>query len=92
MICCEGVLQTYRVFNEANVCDGFIERVNFLVINTDDDNFVITCNCRIFEFRCILCGHVLCVLTMFDKSTLPSKYIVNRWRLKQKYILVKRLR
>ncbi|KAG6707642.1 hypothetical protein I3842_06G042300 [Carya illinoinensis] len=91
LVNCEGVVQTYRVSDEVKVCDGFIKRVNFSVTYTDEDDFAISCNCKLFEFRGILCRHALCVLTMFDKRTLPLKYIVNRWRkdLKRNYTLVK---
>ncbi|KAJ4955847.1 hypothetical protein NE237_012630 [Protea cynaroides] len=37
------------------------------------------CSCCMFEFMGLLCKHVLKVLQMVDRDTIPSKYILYRW-------------
>ncbi|KAJ4955106.1 hypothetical protein NE237_011889 [Protea cynaroides] len=37
------------------------------------------CSCCMFEFMGLLCKHVLKVLQMVDRDTIPSKYILFRW-------------
>ncbi|KAK1295567.1 Protein FAR1-RELATED SEQUENCE 4 [Acorus calamus] len=40
----------------------------------------VSCLCRSFEFRGILCRHALCVLRSEFITEIPKKYILNRWR------------
>ncbi|KAJ4955236.1 hypothetical protein NE237_012019 [Protea cynaroides] len=37
------------------------------------------CSCHMFEFMGLVCKHVLKVLQMVDRDTIPSKYILFRW-------------
>lgn len=58
--------------------------VNFKVCFIEEEGeseFDVKCNCRLFEFRGILCKHIVKVL-LFErfKFTLPAKYILRRWR------------
>lgn len=40
----------------------------------------VTCNCKLYEFRGILCRHAISVLIHKRVYDIPSKYIMNRWR------------
>ncbi|XP_031252418.1 protein FAR1-RELATED SEQUENCE 5-like [Pistacia vera] len=40
----------------------------------------VRCNCRLFEFRGILCRHAIVVLIRKQISNIPEKYILRRWR------------
>ncbi|XP_035547312.1 protein FAR-RED IMPAIRED RESPONSE 1-like [Juglans regia] len=74
-----------------------------LISNEDADTFEwlfqswlqypldVKCSCKLFEFRGILCRHALRVLTQMGQHTIPSKYILDRWRkdIKRKYTFVK---
>ncbi|XP_042491887.1 protein FAR1-RELATED SEQUENCE 5-like isoform X2 [Macadamia integrifolia] len=39
----------------------------------------VCCSCRMFEFMGLVCKHVLKVLQMVDRDSIPSKYILFRW-------------
>lgn len=58
--------------------------VNFKVCFIEGENeseFDVKCNCKLFEFRGILCKHIVKVLH-FERFifTVPTKYILRRWR------------
>ncbi|KAL8527316.1 hypothetical protein ACS0TY_005259 [Phlomoides rotata] len=40
----------------------------------------ISCNCRKFEFRGILCSHIMVVLAQKNIQTVNERYILRRWR------------
>ncbi|CAA2999022.1 FAR1-RELATED SEQUENCE 5-like [Olea europaea subsp. europaea] len=44
------------------------------------DSCEVECNCRLFEFRGIICKHAISVLVRNDVSLLPEKYVMRRWR------------
>jgi hypothetical protein len=44
------------------------------------EEFEVKCSCRHFEFRGIICRHVLFVLTHKKIKQVPSQYILDRWR------------
>ncbi|XP_044946306.1 protein FAR1-RELATED SEQUENCE 4-like [Hordeum vulgare subsp. vulgare] len=46
----------------------------------NEEEFEVKCSCRRFEFRGILCRHVLCVLTHMKIKEVPPQYIVDRWK------------
>ncbi|XP_018834995.2 protein FAR-RED IMPAIRED RESPONSE 1-like [Juglans regia] len=54
----------------------------------DQDHLDVKCSCK---FRGILCRHALRILALLGKSTVPSKYILDRWKkdIKRKYTFVK---
>ncbi|XP_042959355.1 protein FAR1-RELATED SEQUENCE 5-like [Carya illinoinensis] len=87
---CEGARYKWVVADEVQVSDNFLKRVNFTV-EVDEDPLDVKCNCKLFEFRGILCRHALRILTQLGKDTIPSKYILDRWKkdVKRKYIFVK---
>ncbi|XP_042983428.1 protein FAR1-RELATED SEQUENCE 5-like [Carya illinoinensis] len=87
---CEGRKYTYIVADEVQVSDELIKRANYIV-KLDEDLLEVNCSCKLFEFRGILCKHALRILTQLGKSTIPSKYILDRWRkdIKRKYTFIK---
>ncbi|KAK9734726.1 hypothetical protein RND81_04G159500 [Saponaria officinalis] len=38
------------------------------------------CTCKLFEFKGILCRHIIRCIEIEDVKFIPDKYIVNRWR------------
>ncbi|XP_041009364.1 protein FAR-RED IMPAIRED RESPONSE 1-like [Juglans microcarpa x Juglans regia] len=87
----DGAKYTYGATDEIEVCDGLLKRANYMVSVHDEDPLEITCSCKLFEFRGILCRHALRILTQLGKSEVPPKYILDRWRkdIKRKYLLIK---
>lgn len=58
-----------------------------------EKDFKLQCTCRLFEFKGILCRHILCVLKLIGKTdSVPPYYILSRWRkyVKRRYTLIKR--
>lgn len=53
-------------------------RVTFNVLFNEDTNEVY-CDCRLFEYRGILCRHQIVVLHQRAIYQAPNKYIVKRW-------------
>ncbi|XP_031250324.1 protein FAR1-RELATED SEQUENCE 1-like [Pistacia vera] len=50
------------------------------VVCCDDRGCDVRCNCRLFEFRGIICGHVITVLLRKEIYHIPEKFILRRWR------------
>ncbi|KAK9714828.1 hypothetical protein RND81_06G123000 [Saponaria officinalis] len=38
------------------------------------------CGCKLFEFKGILCRHIIKCLDVLDVNVIPDKYILDRWR------------
>uniref|UniRef100_A0ACD5WSC7 Uncharacterized protein n=1 Tax=Avena sativa TaxID=4498 RepID=A0ACD5WSC7_AVESA len=83
----EGLLYTFRVREDRKICfegeDGEIKEKRFIseftvLFNQGDCN--VQCLCRLFEFRGILCSHILSVLALMEITEVPSRYILHRWR------------
>ncbi|XP_028085062.1 protein FAR-RED IMPAIRED RESPONSE 1-like [Camellia sinensis] len=53
-------------------------RVSFNVCFDEDTNGVY-CNCRLFEYRGILCRHQIVVFIHRKVDQIPDKYILKRW-------------
>ncbi|XP_042968141.1 protein FAR1-RELATED SEQUENCE 5-like [Carya illinoinensis] len=87
----DGAKYEYVVADEIEVSDGFIKRVNYNVSVEEVDPLNITCSCKLFEFRGILCRHALRILAQLGKTEVPQKYILARWRkdIKRDYLNVK---
>ncbi|KAF5458717.1 hypothetical protein F2P56_022728, partial [Juglans regia] len=79
LVGCESGRNTFVVADEVQVGDDLLKRATFTV-KVDEDPLDVKCSCKLFEFRGILCRHVLCILTQLGKHTIPSKYILDRWR------------
>ncbi|XP_028091033.1 protein FAR1-RELATED SEQUENCE 5-like [Camellia sinensis] len=64
--------------------DGYVkvgeshQRATFIVVFKDDTKEV-NCNCRLFEFRGILCKHQIIVFMHRKIDQVPDKYILRRW-------------
>lgn len=43
-------------------------------------NVIFQCICQLFEFRGILSRHLLAVLAQRKVTTMPTKYVLTRWR------------
>ena len=50
-------------------------KVNFKEVDGE-----VICNCKLYEFRGILCRHAISVLIHKRVYEIPSKYIMSRWR------------
>ncbi|KAK3126349.1 hypothetical protein QOZ80_7AG0555250 [Eleusine coracana subsp. coracana] len=44
------------------------------------DGCDVRCTCQNFEFRGMLCSHVISVLALMKIKEVPSKYVLQRWR------------
>ena len=73
----------YKIEDEA--CSGKLFEVRF-----SSSECLVGCVCRMFEFRGILCRHVLFVLSQERVIVLPDKYLLDRWRkdIKRKHTYV----
>ncbi|XP_072954836.1 protein FAR1-RELATED SEQUENCE 6-like [Typha angustifolia] len=69
-----GAVVTYIA---SEVADG--RKVDYTVVYNNSEKDV-WCICRSFQFRGILCCHALAVLRQEYVMTLPSKYILERWK------------
>ncbi|XP_057959186.1 protein FAR1-RELATED SEQUENCE 6-like [Malania oleifera] len=59
--------------------DGVKKQCKFPVIY-NERNVDVCCACHLFEFKGILCRHVLTVLVRKGIEIVPMKYILPRWR------------
>nr|XP_009391893.1 PREDICTED: protein FAR1-RELATED SEQUENCE 2 isoform X2 [Musa acuminata subsp. malaccensis] len=64
--------------------------VHFKVHFTEGDCEV-QCSCHLFEFKGIICRHMISVLVKRQISSVPSRYILPRWRkdLKRRHMKVR---
>jgi hypothetical protein len=85
----EGCLATYQVLEEVIVGDRRKEVVRKVVFNRE--NFDLSCECSLFEFRGILCRHVLCVCAHEKIENVSEKYVLSRWKknIKRKHSYIK---
>ncbi|KAK9705483.1 hypothetical protein RND81_07G060500 [Saponaria officinalis] len=49
-------------------------------VTIDTTNGEFNCTCKLFEFKGILCRHIIRCIEIEDVKFIPDKYIVNRWR------------
>ncbi|KAI5418632.1 hypothetical protein KIW84_043020 [Lathyrus oleraceus] len=85
----EGCFATHHVLEEILVGDIRIERVLKVVLNKENHDF--KCECSLFEFRGIVCRHVLSVCSQERIISLPEKYLLTRWKknIKRKHSYIK---
>ncbi|XP_047326870.1 protein FAR-RED IMPAIRED RESPONSE 1-like [Impatiens glandulifera] len=50
------------------------------LVHYNESQCEMKCLCRLFEFRGIVCRHLIYVLFRLKISIVPDKYILNRWR------------
>ncbi|XP_045818523.1 protein FAR1-RELATED SEQUENCE 6-like [Trifolium pratense] len=86
----DGLNSIFWVIESKRVYDRNKD-IKFKVFFNEKD-FEIQCACCLFEFKGILCRHILCVLQLTGKTELvPSCYILSRWRkdIKRRHTLIK---
>ncbi|XP_021737710.1 protein FAR1-RELATED SEQUENCE 5-like [Chenopodium quinoa] len=49
-------------------------------VSVDKEKGEFSCSCKLFEFRGILCRHIIKVIHTEDIECIPEKYNLNRWR------------
>ena len=59
--------------------ENFSKRVIYAV-SYNEDGCDIKCSCHLFEFRGIVCRHMVKILIEKDVKEIPSRYILTRWR------------
>ncbi|KAJ6815956.1 protein FAR-RED IMPAIRED RESPONSE 1-like [Iris pallida] len=85
----EGSVSTYKVVED----EENSERNNGAeyLVNFNEEECELRCLCRLFEFRGILCRHVISVLVFTKVKSVPARYILERWRkdLKRAHMKIK---
>ncbi|GJY02822.1 protein FAR1-related sequence 6 [Tanacetum coccineum] len=86
----EDTISIYHVTNIVERKHGLKKRVVYNV-SYDVVGCDIKCSCHLFEFRGIVCRHMVKILIENDVKELPSCYILSRWRkdVKHRYNFVK---
>jgi hypothetical protein len=75
----EGLNSIYSVIESQKKFDK-MKDIMFKVSFNEKD-FEIQCMCCLFQFKDILCRHILCVLKLTGKTeSIPSNYIFSQWR------------
>jgi zinc finger SWIM domain-containing protein 3 len=81
MIQKEGAIETYKIIEDVLIDKEEGWRKDYVYhVYFNAEEFEVKCSCRHFEFRGIICTHVLCVLTHKKIKEVPSQYILDRWR------------
>ncbi|CAA0826808.1 Unknown protein [Striga hermonthica] len=85
----ENSVYEYKVEEDVKV-DDIRKDVTFTV-HFDECTHEVKCVCRLFEFRGILCRHIMSVLIARRINEVHPRYILHRWRkdLKRRYTLVR---
>ncbi|OMO72575.1 hypothetical protein COLO4_27566 [Corchorus olitorius] len=85
----ENSTYEYEVVEDVKVGEKRKDLVFTVYFN--DVDCEVNCECRLFEFRGILCRHALSVLIARRVNEVPQKYILSRWRkdLKRGYTYIK---
>jgi hypothetical protein len=86
----EGSNSIYSVIESKKKFDTIKDIVFEVSFNEKD--FELQCMCCLFQFKGILCRHILCVLKLTGKTeSLPSSYIFSQWRkdIRRRHTLIK---
>ncbi|XP_062171073.1 protein FAR1-RELATED SEQUENCE 5-like [Alnus glutinosa] len=85
----EGAISTFEVVEYVAVGDHLIEKTFLVYFN--ENELEVKCTCALFEVKGILCRHSLSVLRTKKVTTLPQRYVLDRWRkdIKREYSKVK---
>ncbi|XP_021690458.1 protein FAR1-RELATED SEQUENCE 3 isoform X1 [Hevea brasiliensis] len=85
----EELVETF-VYTANNIeGDGVVSKYRVAKYEHDDKAYIVTlnisemkasCSCQMFEYCGILCRHILTVFTVTNVLTLPSHYILKRWK------------
>ncbi|XP_058744403.1 protein FAR1-RELATED SEQUENCE 4-like [Vicia villosa] len=75
----EGIDSIFCVTESRKVHDK-MKDIGFMVFFNEKD-FLFKYTCCLFEFKGIVCKHILCVLKLRGKTdSIPDNYILGRWR------------
>lgn len=74
----EGTSYTFNVAQDVKIREQQLT-LDFCVW-FNGDGCDVKCACHHFEFRGILCCHIISVLTLMKIKEVPSKYVLQRWR------------
>ncbi|GJN41271.1 hypothetical protein PR202_gn00619 [Eleusine coracana subsp. coracana] len=74
----EGAIEVYQVTEDMRIGDKRKDVVYDILLN--EEEFEVKCSCHHYEFRGILCRHVLCLLREKRIKEVPLKYILERWK------------
>ncbi|GJN13695.1 hypothetical protein PR202_gb00428 [Eleusine coracana subsp. coracana] len=85
----EGAIEVYQVTEDIKIGDKRKDIVYGILLN--EEEFEVKCYCHHFEFRGILCRHVLCLLTQKKVKEVPLRYILERWKknIKRKHNFIR---
>ncbi|XP_074571837.1 protein FAR-RED IMPAIRED RESPONSE 1-like [Curcuma longa] len=83
----EGSIILYEVVEIVLGKEGETPKNIPLLVQYNEVDCELKCLCRLFEFRGILCRHMLSVLIKTNATRVPEKYILERWRkdIKRRY-------
>ncbi|XP_062164654.1 protein FAR1-RELATED SEQUENCE 5-like [Alnus glutinosa] len=73
----EGAISTIEVVEYVAVGDHLIEKTFLVYFN--ENELEVKCTCALFEVKGILCRHSLSVLRTKKVTTLPQRYVLDRW-------------
>ncbi|KAG6485877.1 hypothetical protein ZIOFF_054444 [Zingiber officinale] len=76
----EDVFGVYEVIEDTVVENGLSNQKVVFTVYFKQPEFDVRCSCRLFEFRGILCRHIITLLTVKGVYSVPYKYILPRWR------------
>ncbi|XP_071728062.1 protein FAR-RED IMPAIRED RESPONSE 1-like [Rutidosis leptorrhynchoides] len=86
LFCNHSLLKTQGTISTFNVTDilrgkrGELKRKVVYTVSFDEVGCDIQCSCHSFEFRGIVCRHMMKILIEKDVKEIPSCYILSRWR------------
>jgi len=85
----EGEITTYCVLEDKLF--GDMPKDCIFKVAFNHHNHDVSCECSLFEFRGILCRHVLCVCALERVKRVPVKYVLARWskNIKRKHSYIK---
>ncbi|KAL2942736.1 Protein FAR-RED ELONGATED HYPOCOTYL 3 [Bienertia sinuspersici] len=56
------------------------KRWKTFIVSCDKDKGDFSYSCKLFEFRGILCRHIIKIIEFEDINVIPERYILSRWR------------
>ncbi|KAH6792035.1 hypothetical protein C2S52_002512 [Perilla frutescens var. hirtella] len=74
-----GGIQKFKVLERRILNDYFRKEYTYMVEYRRNGDYI-SCNCRNFEFKGILCCHIFEALRNLNVETVNDRYILRRWR------------
>nr|POE86249.1 isoform 2 of protein far1-related sequence 2 [Quercus suber] len=71
------VFSEYELHEDVSLGESHQPAIFSVFVNEDTND--VNCNCRLFEFRGILCRHQIMVFIHREVYRIPDKYILKRW-------------